>query len=317
MSDILSASDDDLLTQADALHDDDAPRAIEMLRRIRIDALSTGRLARLAFLFNHVFGEKFDLWTQALAGQRAIVERLGANATPVVLRQAAVAAQMAGDTPQARLWTQMLAASADCPLAKARALVTLGAVTFTEGRQGAENAGRLVLQALAPLAALHSMPGSGLDSAFGAVANNLATELLERPLDALCEPALRTALELTAEHALRFWQRAGTWVNHERAHYLCAMSSNALGHASLAVEEARAGLALLDAHDGAHAEDVDRAFLELELALGLRLLVQPEQAGALARADALAARFGDAGLDAWFAARRARNEALAGHYGRG
>ena len=36
----------------------------------------------------------------------------------------------------------------------------------------------------------------------------------------------------------------------------------------------------------------------------------------MARALALAARFGDAWLDRWFADRQARNEALATHYGR-
>ena len=311
------ALDDDLLEQADALHDDEPSRAIEMLRRVRVGALSTDRLARLAFLINHVLGEKFDLWAEAFAGQHAIVERLSDHATPVALRQAAVAAQVAGDTRSAHLWTQRLAASADCPLAKARALVTLGAVSFTAGRQGAENGGRLVLQALAPLAALHATPGGGLDGAFGAVASTLASDLLERPLPDLARPELRTALELSAEHARRFWQRAGTWLNHERAHYLCAMSANALGHGASAVEQARAGLALLDAHDGAHAHDVDRAFLELELAQGLGRLDQPERASALARADALAQRFDEAGLDTWFANRRARNEALAAHYGRG
>ncbi|MEP6502843.1 MAG: hypothetical protein ABJD97_05915 [Betaproteobacteria bacterium] len=310
------AADDDLLAQADALHDDEPQRGLEMLRRVRPDALSPGRLPRLAFLLNHVFGEKFDLWGEALVGQRAIVERLGVDVTPVVLRQAAIAAQVAGDTPQASAWTQRLAACADAPLAKARALVTLGAVAFSVGRQSAENAGRLTLQALAPLAALHATPGNGLDGAFGAVTNNLASELLERPFDDLGQPDLRTALELTAEHANRFWKRAGTWLNHERAHYLCAMSANALGHAALATTQARAGLALLDVHDDARQEDVDRAFLELELALGLRLLAQPGQADALARADGLAARFDDASLEGWFAGRRARNEALAAHYGR-
>ncbi len=311
------ASDDALLAQADTLHDDEPQRALEMLRQVRPSALSPGRLPRLAFLLDHVLGEKFDRWAEALAGQRAIVERLGADVTPVVLRQAAIAAQMAGEATQALAWTRTLAASADSPLAKARALVTLGAVAFSVSGQSAENAGRLALQALAPLAALHSMPGTGLDSAFGAVTNNLASELLERPLDDLAQPDLRTALELTAEHAYRFWKRAGTWLNHERAHYLCAMSANVLGHATLAVAQARAGLELLDAHDDAHQEDVDRAFLELELALGLRLLQQADAAHALVRADALAARFGDTALDAWFARRRARNEALAAHYGRG
>jgi len=307
---------DALLSQADAIHDDEPQRALALLRDLDVATLPVGRLPRLAFLLDHVLGEKFDLWAEALAAQRRVVARAGLYATPVVFRHAAVAAQIAGDASLARTWTQALAASADAPVAKARALVTLGAAGFSVSRHGAEAAGRLVLQALQPLAALHAIPGPGLDAAFGAVTNNLASELLERPLAQLAQPDLRTALQLTAQHAQRFWDRAGTWVQHERARYLGAMTANALGDGALGATQARAGLALLDRHDTARAEDVDRAFLELELAMGLRLSEQPGQADALARALALAAKFGDAFLDRWFADRGTRNEALAGHYGR-
>ncbi len=307
---------DALLAQIDALHDDEPQQALEQLRALDISTLSTSRLQRLSFLLDHVFGEKFDLWPEALERQRALVQQAGAHATPAIFRQAAIAAQVAGNVNLTRLWTQALAASADAPLAKARALVSLGAVGFSASRLGAESAGRLTLQALQPLAALHATPGNGLDAAFGAVTNNLASDLLERPLDDLAQPDLRTALQLTAEHAQRFWQRAGTWVNRERAHYLCAMAANALGCGTDGVAQARAGLALLDEFDHDGNENVDRAFLELELAMGLRLSEQTGRAEALARALALAARFGQAWLDRWFADRGARNEALALHYRR-
>ena len=304
------------LARADAIHDDEPEQARELLRGLDVDALAVGRLQRLSFLLDHVLGEKFDLWAEALDGQRRLVRRAGLHATPVIFRHAAVAAQIAGDAPLARAWTQALAASSDAPAAKARALVTLGAVAFSVSRHGAEAAGRLTLQALQPLAALHAMPGPGLDAAFGAVTNNLASELLERPLADLAQPDLRTALQLSAQHAQRFWQRAGTWLNRERAHYLCAMAANALGDGAQAVAEARAGLALLEEHDAAGHETVDRAFLELELATALRLCEQPGHADALARARDLAARFEDAFLGRWFAERSACDEALAAHYGR-
>ena len=238
------------------------------------------------------------------------------KATQVTLRHAAVAAQVAGDVALTREWTQALAACTDAPIAKARALVSLGAVAFSISRLNAEAAGRLTLQALQPLAALHATPGTGLDAAFGAVTNNLASDLLERPLDDLAQPDLRVALQLAAEHAQRFWARAGTWVNHGRAHYLRAMAANALGLGADGVAQARAGLVLLDEFDHDGQEKVDRAFLELELATGLRLAERPERAEALARALALAAQFGPAWLDRWFAERCTRNEALAAHYGR-
>jgi hypothetical protein len=263
-----------------------------------------------------VLGEKFDRWAEALERQRAVLRQAGEHATPTTFRHAAIAAQMAGDAPLAREWTEALAASADAPIAKARALVSLGAVGFSVSRLNAEAAGRLTLSALQPLATLRSTPGGGLDAAFGAVTNNRASEQLERPLDDLSQPDLRTALQLAAEHAQLFWQRAGTWLNHERAHYLCAMAGNALGLGSQGMSHARAGLALLDEFDQAANENVDRAFLLLELAMGLRLAEQAGRADALAGADALAAQFEGDWLKGWYAERRARNEALATHYRR-
>ena len=170
---------DALLAQADAIHDDEPQRALELLRALDVATVSANRLQRLSFLLDHVFGEKFDLWAEALDGQRIVVQQAGALATPGIFRHAAIAAQVAGDAALARLWTQALAASSDAPLAKARALVSLGAVGFSVSRLGAESAGRMTLQALQPLAALHASPGGGLDAAFGAVTNNLASDLLE------------------------------------------------------------------------------------------------------------------------------------------
>jgi hypothetical protein len=311
-----TSAGDALLARIGELHDDDPQQALELLRGLEVASVSAARLTWLAFLLDHLFGEKFDRWAEALAGQRALVARAGAQATPAIFRQAAIAAQLAGDVDLTREWTQALAASADAPLAKARALVSLGAVGFSVSRLSAEQAGRLTLQALQPLAALHATPGNGLDAAFGAVANNLASELLERPLADLAQPDLRTALQLAAEHAQRFWARAGSWVNHERAHTLSAMAANALGLGADAAAQASAGLALLDAFDGDGRERVDRAFLELELAQGLRLAQRPGHAEALARALTLAAQFDQPAPSRWFARRSERNEALAAHYGR-
>jgi hypothetical protein len=307
---------DALLARADALHDDEPPRALELLRALDVTALPPARLGRMSFLLDHVTGEKFGLWDEAIAGQRAVLRCAGADVTPMILRHAAIAAHLAGDDALAREWTQALAASADAPRDKARALVALGAVQFSISRLSAEAAGRQALHALQPLGDLLEAPGSGLDTAFGAVTNNIASELVERPLGDLAQPDLRDALARGAEIAQRFWERAGTWVNRERAHYLAAMAANALGDGGAGAAQARAGLALLDEFDVDNGESVDRAFLELELAAGLRLAGQPGRPEALARALALASRFAEPWLDRWFSDRQTRNEALAAHYGR-
>ena len=304
------------LAQADAVHDAEPERALALLRIIDAAALSPDRLPRLSFLIDHVLGEKFGLWGEALAEQRALVRLAGDAAPPALLRHATVAAQLAGDTRQADAWTQALATASDATLANAKVLAALATTAFGVAHRDAHEAGQAALQALAPLDALHATPDTGLDSAFGTVTNNLASDLLERPVDDLTDDALCHALQAAAAHAQRFWARAGTWLHHERAHYLVAMAANALGDGATAVTQARAGLALLDEHDTAGDEAVDRAFLELELAMGLRLAGQDGRADALARALALAARFGDPALDRWFAGRHTRNEALATHYGR-
>jgi hypothetical protein len=290
-----------------------------MLRHVGPTRLAAERLPRLAFLLNHVMGEHFGLWAQALAAQRALLAAAGGRPGPVLLRQAAVAAQAGGDAAQARRWTEALAEAAGASPAAARALVSLAVVGFTVARQDAETAGRLALQALSPLASLRAASGSPLDQPFAATTNNLASSLLDRPLPDLEQPDLRTAIALAAEHSQRFWQRAGDWVNAERAHYLRALAANALGDATQAAMHARAGLALLDEHDGAQAQDVDRAFLELELAHALAMAGDCDDAADAAqdRAEALAARFKDAALVRWFDERIQRNASLAARYRRG
>ena len=239
----LAIDGDALLAQIDPIHDDEPQRALEMLLSLDVATVSVGRFPRLAFLLDHVLGEKFDLWSEALAAQRAVVAHAGLQASPAIFRQAAVAAQIAGDSNQARVWTQALAASSDTPGAKARALVTLGAVMYSVGGQGAEAAGRLALQALQPLAALHAMPGSGLDTAFGVGHQQHRLRPAGAPRRRLAQPDLRTALQLTTQHAQRFWERGGTWVNRERARYLSAMTANALGDGLEGAAQARGGLA--------------------------------------------------------------------------
>ncbi len=304
------------LAQADALHDAEPARALALLRNLDMAKLSPAKLPRLSFLIAHVTGEKFKLWGEALAEQRALVRLAGEPVPPTLLRHAAVTASLTGETTQAATWTRALAHGTRAPLAKAEALVALGAAGLTVSRLEAHEAGNAALKALDPLDAFDDAPVDELDTAFGIVTNNLASELLERPVEDLTDDALCHALQSAATHAQRFWTRAGTWLNHERAHYLVAMAANALGDGATGVAQARAGLALLDEHDTAGDEHVDRAFLELELAMGLRLAGQDGRADALARALALAARFGDPDLDKWFTGRHTRNEALAIHYGR-
>jgi hypothetical protein len=298
------------LSEADAIHDDEPARAAVLLRQIDGAALAAEQWPLLAFLLNHVLGEKLGDWADASARLSKLMAQ-AETAPPALWRHAAVAARLAGDEAAAAAHTQALAAASGAPAAQAAELVALAAAVLRAGTLPASPAATLATAALAPLAAPHWQAAGALDVAAAAQCNNLASGFVDRPLADLADPAMRTALTLAAENASGLWQRAGSWVNHERASYLRALVSSALGDAGAALGHAEAGLALLDANDQAQEQSVDRAFLTLEASFALERLGRADEARASrAQADALAAAFGDAGLDAWFASRVARNTEL-------
>jgi hypothetical protein len=300
-----------LLDEADAVHDDDPARGAQLLRRIDPAALPADQLPLLAFLFNHVLGEKLGDWAEAQRRQRALQQAAAAPLPAVLHRHAAVAARLAGDDAGAASATQALAAAAAVPAAQAGELVALAAAVLQAAVLPAAAAGELAHAALQPLLAGHWQLPTALDVPTAAQCNNLGSALVDRPPADLADPALRQALALAADRAQWLWQRAGNWVHHERAAYLCALAASALGDAASALRHAQAGLGLIDANDTAAEQAVDRAFLGLEASFALERLGRAEEAAqARAAADALAAAFGDDSLAKWYADRVARNATL-------
>lgn len=295
------------LEEADACHDDDPPRAAALLRHIDPAALPSARLPSLAFLLNHVLGEKLGAWTEAHAMFDALLRAAGENPPMALWRQAAAAARLAGDAAAAAHRIEGLAIAAGATAGQAQDVVAFTALMYRAPMLPAAAAAEAVADVLPVFAAPAWAEANPLDSAVAACANNIASGLLERPAaDVQQHPPLRSVLDRTALLAERIWLRAGTWVHHERAAYLRAMVATALGEALAAREHALRALALLDEHDADRAETVDRAFLELERARACReLALHAEAQAAQDAADALAAQFNDADLDAWFAKRRA------------
>lgn len=295
-----------LLDDANACHDDEPARAAEMLRQIDPAALPATRLPGLAFLFNHVLGEKLAAWPEAHERCGTLLRAAGDAPPPALYRQAAAAARLAGDAAAESRLSDALAAAVGAPAERARDVVALTALMYAAPSLAAPAAAAAVSAALPTFAAPAWAQATPLDAAAAACVNNIASGLVERPAAELQHPAVRAALADTAELAERLWLRAGTWVNHERAAYLRAMAANALDDAAQARAHARRALALLDEHDTEHAESVDRAFLELEHARACRALALHDDAlAAQEAADALASQFDDPGLDAWYAKRRA------------
>lgn len=302
------------LDEANACHDDDPGRAAALLREIDPAALPAERLPGLAFLFNHVLGEKLGAWQEAHTRHAGVLAAAGAAPAAVLWRQAAAAAHAAGDADAAQRLSRALADAAGATPGAAQDVVALTVAMYrvaSLASAAAADCAQRALRALDDAAAAWRQPGP-LDAAVAACANNIASGLVERPQADLLREPLRSVLHDAARIAERFWLRAGNWVHHERAAYLRAMVGNALGEAPQAREHALRALALIDANDVDDAEKVDRAFIELEHAHACRALeLTDEAAAAQARAEAIAAAFGDAFLDDWFASRRKTLAALA------
>jgi hypothetical protein len=301
------------LDDADACHDDEPARAATLLADVDVAQLDAAQRPRMAFLLNHVLGEKLGRWRDAHARQQALLAAAGEQAAAVLWRQAGAAARLAGDAAAEAAAASALAASAGAPPGQAAQVVALAAASFRVPALPDAEAGAATIDALA---ALDRDPAwqraGGLDAAAAACCNNLSAHLSERPLDQLGVAPLRAAMAASGEWSQRLWQRAGTWVHHERACYQRAIVANTLGEPHRAQAHAREGLALLDAHDASNEEFVDRAFLELELAhASERMGLAAEATAARERAQALTAKFGDAGLEDWFASREARLKLLA------
>ena len=299
------------LQTADACHDEDPQRGATLLREIDASALDPGQRPLYAFLLNHVLAEKLGQPGEAWQRQQALLAAAGEQQPLPLLRHAGAAAHLAGDLAGETRLTARLADVAGVPLVQAAELVVLAAASFEVPGLCSDAAGEAALAALAPLRDTLWQHASGLDAAAGALTNNLASDLAERPPAELASPPLREALAEAATLAQGFWQRAGQWVQQERAHYLRALAANALGHAAEAESQARAGLVLLANFDHAGQESVDQTFLRSELAHALARQGRTAEAQVeRTQADALADAFDDSGLVNWYRRRVARQVAL-------
>jgi hypothetical protein len=302
----------ELLQAADACHDDDPVQAAGLLRQIDADALNPAQRPRFAYLLNHVLGEKQGLHAEVWLRQQAVLAACRDEVTLPVLRHAGAAARLAGDLGGADHVAARLAGIAQVDRAMAADLLQLTAASFEVPRLEGEAAARAALTALALLTQPTWRTANALDAAAAAMVNNIASNLVERPLPELSIPSLRQAMAQGAELAQELWHRGGQWVQHERAHYLRALAANALGDAATAEAQARAGLVLLANFDSAGNEKVDEAFLRSELAHALVQLGRPADAQVeRTLADATIEALADAGISEWYRSTVARQQALA------
>ena len=95
----------------------------------------------------------------------------------------------------------------------------------------------------------------------------------------------------------------GTWLNHERSLYLCALTFNRFAQWQRALDVADKALAIIESNG---VEDVDRAFLLLEVSKAYQGQGNREKVvEALHAADQIARDF-DSQLSLWFLEVRSR-----------
>lgn len=274
-------TDGTTLDEIDRIHDDAPEQAAVLLRQFDPGGLEGARLGQLAFLFNHVLGEKLGNWSEAAERIAALATR--DDAPPGVWRQLFAAQTLRGDA-----------------LGAAAARVSLARATGASDSD-ANIAGELTVLAYAPDPLGHAPDvvalaraanvdqSTPLDAALAACFNNVTVRMLDASRGVALAAAQRQALQAGADAARRFWYRAGQWLQHERADYLCAKVGVRTGESAEAVRAAERGLRLVEANGN---DAVERAFLLLPLAAAAKALGDAARAAALrAEAESLAAAF--------------------------
>jgi hypothetical protein len=277
---------EDRLAEAFRIHDDDPWAARSLMLPLPSQLKEPGDLARLARLATHVLGGLLKRWPEALVICSQAVAAAGEPQADL-LRSLATCATLAGDAIEAAEAEAGLAAVLGSPLPDCATLVRLLVIEQDMTREKLPRWLPLLDSTIARADAIEGPPE--LVRLLGITANNSAGAMLDW-LPAPTGEAARV-LERLARLSFRCWHAVGSWVNHERAHYLMALVLNATGQPAAAAEQARLGLALIQAHE---PEPIDSCFHQLALARALQAL--GDEAGStavLAEAAALAAGFDD------------------------
>lgn len=205
------------------------------------------QLGGVAALVVHVDGEHLGAWDRALDRLDALLRTPGLEpgtptfgalwrsvgaialcaAQPALLDRALAHAQDTGGPPGSHVARIHAVAAA----------AAIGQGRLADGIRWFEAA--LDAEALLP-------PSDPAVRSIAITANNLATSLEELPSRSPAQDAL---LLRAAREARRAWERAGTWINVERAEYRLALAHAAVGRWEEAVDHAEACLRICEAND--------------------------------------------------------------------
>ncbi|MQR01385.1 hypothetical protein [Glaciimonas soli] len=277
-------------------HDDHPLEAAAALRSLNADDVLAEDIPRVAFLVNHVIGEKELKWNEAFILQ----QRFGReNRTPKVVRDIAVAATLSGNLLEAWTAESILRTDASATFSQASVAIRLGILQYIAPTSNANHISTELQVCLGEIQSWHD--AGRLVGLMAGALNNVISYLMDNPGTADSDTTYRQAIAEGSFACRDLWVKAGTWVNHERAEYLIALVHNKLGIWDVACDAAKSGLAIIRANG---EEDVDQAFFLLELGKALhRLGFQSDAEVARQEAFSLAKHFNEPGLDEWFAMR--------------
>jgi hypothetical protein len=280
-----------------AEHDDDPPGSLERLKSLPLEDIEISEVRRLSWLVNHLAGEQLKRWHEAHALQQRL-RRVDTPAQALLARSAA--AMLAGALLDGWQAERELVTATGCTEQGARCMVRLAVLQFIAASAEPLRCAEEFNHVLIDLAALGAT--DRLEKITAPILNNLVTAMIDRADAPFDDVSYQQAVMQGAAAARSAWQLAGTWVNHERAEYLCALTANAVRDWSTGAAAAQHGLDLIAANGG--EEEVDQAFLSLELSRAQTgLHAHADAAKSLERANAIAAGFKSQFLIDWYADR--------------
>jgi len=201
--------------------------------------LDESQVERLAALMHHVHGAHLGEWQrggEALQSLRALGAFREAGSSGQSLRRTLASLAACAGTP----------AAADALSASDR--IRVGAMAAESlGTHDPARAAAMLRQTL-DLAQRSGLPDDDpMHRSVAAAANNLASTFEAKPDRSEDERAL---MILAAQSARHHWERAGTWLEVERAEYRLAMTWLQAADLAQARHHAQTCLEIVDAHDG-------------------------------------------------------------------
>ncbi|RXJ74079.1 hypothetical protein CS022_05420 [Veronia nyctiphanis] len=281
-------------------HDQESERLSGELESLDLSSLTSEDLTPLLALSNHTMGEHRNEWERAYAFAQKAVSSFDAD--ELSSRQhskLAVAAFMSGDVAKGhfeeaqavvKAGDEGLAAVVEIKVAMSAALIAVGQI---------DDALHLFNAASTLSSSLTEKHFA--DRAIAISANNLASDLLRVSPRTDAHDELITA---AATLSLAAWRKCGTWINAVRGLYLLQYVENERGRFALTVDHGLEAIAVLDKNGG---DDIEEAFIRLELARALHHLGENERSTSdLNRADDLSQTWEDKSLVEWYQNERSK-----------